>query len=324
MSEFHVRVVRVGEVRAHPNADSLSITDVDGGYPVIFRTGDFQSGDLAAYLPVDSVVRVSDPKFAFLANKDKPREMERIRAKRLRGSFSMGMLVKADPSWALGQRVQDELGVTKYEPPEPSDGDEKDPGFIPVYTDIEGLRAHGDLLRDGEEVVLTEKIHGANGRWCFHEGRLWCGSHTRTKQRDPNNGWWRVADRHNLETKLATVPGIVIYGEVYGNVGGFKYGADKGDLKLILFDALDIKTNEYLEYDDFLALAKKLELPTVPELYRGPWSLDLKRHADGNTTLGSAHIREGFVVRPILKRFEPTLGGRCILKLHSEAFLLQH
>ena len=37
MSEFHVKVVEIGEVSKHPNADTLSITFIGGtgGYPVI-------------------------------------------------------------------------------------------------------------------------------------------------------------------------------------------------------------------------------------------------------------------------------------------------
>lgn len=45
MSEFHVEVVRVGPVTKHPNADTLSITNIHGGYPVIMRTGVFDAMD---------------------------------------------------------------------------------------------------------------------------------------------------------------------------------------------------------------------------------------------------------------------------------------
>ena len=55
MSEFHVQVVQVGPVTKHPNADSLSCSEVDG-YPVIFRTGDYVEGDRAVYVPVDAIV----------------------------------------------------------------------------------------------------------------------------------------------------------------------------------------------------------------------------------------------------------------------------
>src|SRR5574343_587969 len=103
MSEFHVVVVEIGKVGKHPNADTLSITSVLGGYPVIFRTGQFNQGDKAVYVPVDAICPASDPRFAFLG------ENNRIKAKRLRGIFSMGLLVEANSEWTVGQNVQNEL-----------------------------------------------------------------------------------------------------------------------------------------------------------------------------------------------------------------------
>ncbi|RYE90041.1 MAG: RNA ligase, partial [Myxococcales bacterium] len=88
MSEFHVRVVRVGPIVKHPQADNLSIAQVFG-YPVIIRTGEYAEGDRAVYVPVDSVVPEGDPRWAFLG------EHRRIRAKKLRGVFSMGLLTAA-------------------------------------------------------------------------------------------------------------------------------------------------------------------------------------------------------------------------------------
>jgi hypothetical protein len=85
---------------------------------------------------------------------------------------------------------------------------------------------------------------------------------------------------------------------------------------------MDTTTRRYLDYDEFVALLQRLGLPQVPVLYRGPWSKELWKHADGESTLAK-HIREGFVVRPMKERFEATLGGRLILKLHGEAFLLK-
>jgi len=320
VSEFHIRVIRVGKIDKHPNADSLSITHV-ADYPVIIRTGEVQEGGLAVYIPVDAVVPKDDPHWAFLDGHT------RIRAKRLRGIFSMGLLSPIVPDGAAeGDDVREALGITKYEPPEPfqmGEDNEKDPGFLPVYTDIEGLRAHPDLLRVGEEVVLTEKIHGANGRAVFHEGRLWIGSHTSIKRMDPSNLWWKAALAYDLEAKLREVPGTAIYWEVYGQVQDLKYGVDvKGRVKIALFDALNVATRTYLDHDDFAALAARLGLPTVPILFRGPWDPSLKSHAEGVTVIGNgANVREGFVVRPIKERFAESLGGRLILKMPGEGYL---
>lgn len=111
MTEFKVEVVRVGQLEKHPNADSLSITRVHGGYPVIVRTEDWKTGDLGVYVPVDALVPTDAPEFAFLGTSN------RIKAKRLRGVFSMGLLVPARPYMQEGEDVQNLLGVEKYIPP---------------------------------------------------------------------------------------------------------------------------------------------------------------------------------------------------------------
>lgn len=325
MSEFHVEVITIGKIEKHQNADSLSITQVHGGYPCIIRTGEFQEGDKAVYVPVEAMVPVSDPRFAFLANKEKNRDRERIRAKRLRGTFSMGLLTKADPSWQVGQNVQAELNITKYEPPEPLNAggeDEKDPGFLPVYTDIEGLRKFTHLLKEGEEVVVTEKLHGANGRWLYQEDRFWAGSHKNIKRENPNNMYWKAALQANLHEKLKSFPGTAVYGEVFGQVQDLKYDTKQGELKLALFDSLNTKTRAYHDDAEFDELCKALGVPRVPVLYRGPWSSDLRKLAEGDSQLAK-HVREGFVVRPVKERFEAELGGRLILKLIGEGYHLR-
>jgi RNA ligase (TIGR02306 family) len=319
MSEFHVETIRVGPIVKHPNADNLSITRVRD-YPVILRTGEFLEGDLAVYVPVDAVVPAGDPRWAFLG------EHRRIVAKRLRGIFSMGLLTAAPPGVSEpGVDVGALLGVAKYEPAEPpAEGeDEADPGFFPAYTDVEAIRRFPDVLREGEEVVLTEKVHGANARYLFHEGRLFAGSHTRVKRRDPKNLWWKPALALDLERRLAPFPGIAVYGEVFGKVQDLRYGMQGDAVSLVLFDAQDIRTREYLDYDAFVALAGSLDLPAVPVLHRGPWRDDLRGLAEGKTVIGGgAHCREGFVARPARERFDARVG-RVILKLHGEDYLLR-
>ena len=325
MSEFHVEVVQIDDIRTHPNADQLSIAVVKG-YPVVIRKDSFKIGDKAVHVPIDAQVPLNHPLFSFLLNKDKPKEFERVKAKKLRGTFSMGLLVPANLEWEVGRNVQEELGVTKYEPPLPmvmGGENEPDPGFLPQYTDIEGLRKFENLLAVGEEVALTEKTHGTNCRFIFNDGRLWVGSHHCIKRKSDTQMLWKLAERYNLEAKLSEMPGIAIYGEAYGSVQDLKYGCAPGEVKLLLFDALDIQTRTYKDYDEFKAIALKLGIPTAPELYRGSWSPDLRSHGEGLTTLGAKHVREGFVVRPVKERFSMELGGRLVLKYPGEGYFLR-
>lgn len=184
MSEWKVEVVRIDNIEKHPNADNLSISNIHGGYPVIFKTGDYNLNDLAIYIPVDSICP-DTLEYSFLSNK-------RIKAKRLRSIFSMGLLVPIKQGMKLGDIVDKQLGITKYEPHIESVGkgsvlsgdSAKDPGFILVYTDIESLRKHNGVLGEGEEVVIVEKLHGVNFRALMKDGKLWVGSH-RTIKRNP-------------------------------------------------------------------------------------------------------------------------------------------
>jgi RNA ligase (TIGR02306 family) len=334
MSEFKVTVVRVGPISKHENADTLGVTKVFD-YPVIVKLGEFKEGDLAVYVPVDAVVPGEDSRWAFLQGHN------RIKARKLRGIFSMGLLAKFDADLAakasekvkgvggqdafVGLDVADILGIKKYEPPEPVSigGDNEKCLFeFPQYTDIEGLRRWPDVLREGEDVVITEKIHGCNGRWVYKDGRLWVGSHTSIKRDSPNVVWWKAAHQYELEKRLSAFPEIVVYGEVYGWVQDLRYGHSQGKVSIALFDAMDLATKRYFDADEFLYFARKLGLPTAPELYRGPWNPGLKSLAEGKTTLGADHVREGIVIRPVKERVDERIG-RVILKYHGEGYLLR-
>lgn len=321
MSTDHLcPLVQLGPISKHPNADSLGITEVDGR-PCIVRLTDWSEGDLAVYIPIDSVVPTSSPLFAFL-------KRPRIQAVRLRGIFSMGLLVRPPPpldALPLGSDLRDALGISVYEPPTPyaSSEAERDPGFLPVY-DIESARKHRHLLHEGEEFVLTEKIHGVNARFAFHNGRLWCASHTQFKRENPADLWWSVAHHLDLPSRLRDMPGFGFYGEVYGQVQDLRYGVPSG-ARFVLFDVLDITSRQWLDYDALCDLARNLNLPVAPLLYRGRWDAsrwdDYKSFAEGPSVLANgACVREGWVLRPTRERFDPTLG-RVQMKLHGEGFL---
>lgn len=321
MSEFDVRVVRVGRIEKHPDPDTtaLSVTKVYDDYPCILRTGEFAEGELAVYVPVDSIVP-DEPRWAFLKGQ------RRIRPRKIRGVFSMGLLVKPDPTWPEGFDACDALRITKYDADAAAEAQHgenaADPGCCPVF-DVPGLRRFKSVLVPGEEVWATEKIHGQTGRFVWHKERFRAGSGTFFKKLDGTSTWAQVAQRYQLAEKLKPYPDIAIYGEVYGNNPRMSYGVKRseGD-RLMLFDVLDCKTRRWFDVDECLNFAEKLGLPVVPTLYRGPWKPELVSLAEGKTTVPDAdHVREGVVIKPVRNREHHEIG-RVLLKLHGEGFLL--
>lgn len=322
MSSFKVEVIQLPNFGKHPNADRLFITNIFA-YPVIFNADNgYKVGDLVAYIPVDAVVPMT-PEWAWLGDTARS---HRIRAKKLRGIFSMGLLTPAPEGAVPGDDVAAKLGIVKYDPPEPMEtggSDERDPGFIPAYTDIQNYRRYSHLIKEGENVILTEKIHGCNARFVFHTetNRLWVGSRSKIKLDDSTNLWWKVAENYGLREKLAKAPDHIFYGEAYGQVQDLKYGAKQGECFLRFFDVYSISAGRYLNYDDAIAKITEVGLEPVPVLFRGPWSTSLVDLADGKSTLAD-NIREGFVVRPEAERFNMEVG-RTVLKVVGQGYLLR-
>lgn len=114
-STHKVEVVPV-KLHVHPNADSLSLVYPFGedGYVVVVRTEDWRDRTIGAYIPPDSVVDSKRPEFAFL------RGHERIKVRMFRKIISQGLLVEAPAGASVGDDVAEKLGVTHYNPPEPS------------------------------------------------------------------------------------------------------------------------------------------------------------------------------------------------------------
>lgn len=183
-STHTVEVVQITEMLKHENADSLSKAKLNTGdeYSRVVRTTDWKVGDIAAWVPPDSIVDTKRPEFAFLANKAKSDGTVRIRAQKLRGVVSYGLLVPAPVDSKLGDDVASILGVEHYDPEEQSIMNEivgkklkitsgevaKAPsGKFPKY-DVDAYLKYGKkVFKDGEIVTVTEKIHG-----CFTEDTL--------------------------------------------------------------------------------------------------------------------------------------------------------
>jgi hypothetical protein len=123
----------------------------------------FESGDLVAYIQEGSLVPEDVLEELGLVGRLAGPEENRVKAVRLRGILSQGLCYPAKDEWSEGDDVSEELGITKYEPPVPSQmgGEVYSAGsHRTIKYDIENFKRYPDVLEEGEEVVFTEKIHG--------------------------------------------------------------------------------------------------------------------------------------------------------------------
>lgn len=313
-STHRVEVVPV-VLEAHPNADSLSVVRI-WGYTAIVRTSDWLNRSIGAYIPPDSIVPAA-PEYSFLSGH------LRIKAKKLRGVQSWGLLVAAPEGSQVGDDVAEQLGITHYEPPIRGESQSPRPPRTRDFSkyDVDAMLRHSHLFTEGEPVIATEKIHGANCRVTMDDSELHVGSRN-LWVKDGDNAYWRaVRDVPGIAAFLATVPfGTVVYGEVFGWVQELRYGATDGQVWFQMFD-INLP-DRWLNTDEVEGVADSFRIPMPPVVYRGPFDLErLKSCSEGPTLVNCAgHVREGIVVRPAVDRWDER-HGRLILKLVNPAYL---
>src|SRR3989338_3975449 len=228
------------------------------------------------------------------------------KVRKLRGVVSMGLLIPAPEGSRIGDDVTASLGIIHYEPPlqnATTHGQTESPPkdlIAPTY-DVENMLRYASSFEKNELVHVTEKIHGANGRFVWHQDRMWCGSKNEWKKPDVENLWWRTLSQNPwLEKYCRQNPGDVVYGEVFGSVQSLRYGLKPGNYQVRVFDIM--RAGRYLSLD---ALLNVPNFQLVPSLGVHPFDIEkLKALAEGDSLILSAnHMREGIVVRPMVDRF---------------------
>ncbi len=378
MSSFSVAARRIQAIEPHTNADALEFAVIDD-YRAIVRKGTHAAGDLVVYLPEGA--QTNEPLLRRLGLWDEARgkgrcagdEGLRVKAVMLRGQLSQGLVYplqrSANDDWTLvdpagaehpvqeRQEVAELLGVSKFKPVIPADLDGLvfDGGieYMPKF-DVEDIKKYPGVFEEGEEVVMTEKLHGTFSGFLklpesladeygamrvFSKGLSEQALAFQDVPENQGNVYVRAARAFDMSTRLDQLRAallrdgraqdldpVFIFGEVIGTASkqDLKYGHA---LQLRVF-AMGYGTRsalKYLDYDARQRYAEELGLQTVPLIYRGPFSkAALQAATSGKETVSgqALHIREGVVVTPVVERRHPEIG-RVILKSVSPNYLVR-
>ena len=211
MSSLIVEVCTVDDVFDHPKADRMKIAKVKGWTVCIKHDPDkgesqFAPGDKCVYFPPDTVIphtlsdRLGVTKYLGNVSRDaygNKKEAGRIKVAKLRGYPSYGLIIECEQDWETGTNVAEYYGASKWEPPMPSNDGEADvphPAFHKYYN-MENIRNFPTLFQPGEEVVVTEKIHGMNCRLGL----------IKDSDKEGNPIWRWMAGSHDVRRKASSV-----------------------------------------------------------------------------------------------------------------------
>lgn len=330
MAELKIEVVQIESVTAHPNADKLDLITLIGmGYQVITGKGNLEVGDLAFYFPIDSVIPdVWVQEFNIGAYYSK-----KLRATKLRGIFSEGLLIKVDVQHRLfnhkisvGDDYTEYFGVTKYVPQysRGTHGGGSHSGYVGEqrFPSPEHIKKYKDIFVDGEEVVITEKIHGMNFFVSKElDGTIKVASHNCFWEDTEINQKVPQIQLIKQYPELTEIPiGVIIYGEVYGaGIQDLTYGKSGIDYAIFAVS----RDGVFLHYEYFNQFCFVWKLKMVPELYQGSYSYKkLLEFNNGNSVICKTQMSEGICIIPVKERVDLKFGRVC-MKYVFDRYLLR-
>jgi len=354
-----------------PKIERLEMARIKGWW-VMTRKGTYEVGDMCLYLPPDTVLPpaleelwTGDSKFKLTKG--------RIRALKFRNIVSTGMILsikdvvdayetlgKPAPGAVMkakeGYDVAEDLGLMKYEPPEElpegmSGGIRKSSPKHPDFHEYTSIKHLGNFLhemKEGEQVYVTEKLHGTSHRMAllkFHADTWWkkilmaipfvsamlpktqfCYG-SRRQQLDLKKVYsgYYSSSLGNVYAYIAgkyrdcLEPGEELFGEIVGP--GIQKNYSYGFTEPTFF-AYDVMVDgKFLDPGDFIRWCNERQVPRVPILYLGPFSLEKIQKLATSKSAFNQPIMEGCVVKPWEDR--QGMSGRVAYKCINPDYYLQ-
>lgn len=319
MSFFKVEKLKISKIFDHPNADKLSLANVETmSFQFCIRKDEFKEGEYVLYFPVDAVLPQPLINHLGIANFLAGVNKNRIKTVKLRGSISQGyvaslesvvnylnnsiemnftQMVEDGPfstgysSTNLPNDVTEILGVEKWEAPATL---EKNARLLPLNGRIETYDLEGsqrfpyiiDYMMD-KLISISEKCEGMNGgASVFSDGKLTVNQ--RNFFIEPLDGaehtFWNLVNKY----KLHEIGNELIGSRFNDKSITFRFEvlgpSIQGNLyKLPAHDIrlFDIKVDDkYIDVEQFLEICEKYKLPTVPILAK---NVTLREWLNGET-----------------------------------------
>ena len=333
---------KIDNISPIDGADMIEVATV-GGWKVVVKKGEYQEGQMAVYLEIDSWVPASIAPFL---SKGEPREYmgikgERLRTVKLKGQVSQGLLL---PLYVLannkiytheeGSDVSEQLGVVKWEPESSAQIQGQAKGTFPSFikkTDQERCqnlkREIKESFDNKEQFEATLKMDGSSITVYYLDGEIGiCSRNQELKINDENkdNSFIKTAFDSGLVNALMRFgANIAVQGELMGpGIQGNREGLTKHNI--YVYDIFNIDTFSYLSPDERMDVYAELkgykdaEFEHVPVLDKAfvlsDDSIDsLLEYAEGPSL--NNPIREGIVFKSRSREFSfKAISNKFLLK----------
>lgn len=346
MAEWAVIADRIA-LYTHNNADSLLLGRVGSFQVVVAKSNGYREGDIVVFAPERSILPEeirdhytnSETGISYL----KGTNHDRVQRVRLRGEYSDGVTI--DPEWVCKKIGVDStediprerdlselLGIEKYEAPIPAhmSGEVARLDTVALnvrhwyHHDVEHFGIYANEFVDGEEVMVTEKIHGSqfvgyrsSEGVCVVTSKGNSGKELVLKESE-DNWYWQVAHHSNIFDILANdypESNMQIFGEGIPIQKGFFYGQTKPTLRIFRV----IENNKEVKREAWSDSLKELGVPVLFTGRLDKSSVAMYAKGMENVSGKSLHIREGIVLSPMVPR-RSSKGFALYLKIINPKF----
>lgn len=365
MSDYKVPLTRILDIQLHNNAERLEVATIYG-FQVIIPKNQYKVGSEIIYIPIDSILPEALETLIFGKDSKIKLHNHRVRQIRIRGLASQGMVVNPSEISKLvnlkGVNLETDLsailGVTKYEPPVPgfaqTQGKDKqrnnksDHIHFHRYNGLDSIKWFPDLLKEGESVIVQEKMHGTNSRasvlpfvantfWkklkkllrlapatenCYGSNNVEISSKTNYKGFYGEDLYGSTFNKMDVFSKLKL--GETVFGEIVGPSIQKNYVYGLSEPKFLLFDVKILCPDGkqmWLCPDAVEEFAKERGFDMVPVLYRGPFNKDFVQTLTKGASVydSKTKVREGIVIKS--NETYDQEGNKRALKWVSEDYL---
>lgn len=224
----------------------------------------------------------------------------RVKMRRFKGAPSEVLIIPVSTlDISVGMDVTKEYHVHKYEKPVPAHLQGvalgEFPSFIPK-TDELNYQRYPELVDSlvGRPWYMTEKADGSSTTAFRYKDEVRLCSRNLELLRNPDNGYWKVAEKYNIDDTLPE--GIAIQWETCGP-GIQKNPMGLKDLDGFMFSAYNIHKKRYLPLHEMKALSQAMGFPMVRILEEGDSFSKEGIETRGEGTYLNGKPREGVVIR---------------------------